>query len=86
MSYFIGLLSGTSVDGIDAALVDINENQIQIVETFDKPFSAAIKKQIQDLIKSQTIDLKNYSKLDYQLATEFSIAVNLLLEKAKIPL
>lgn len=84
MSYYIGLLSGTSVDAIDATLVDINQDKINVVASIEKTFTPEIKSKTQELIKSQSIDLKSFSKLDCQLALEFSKAVLILLDKTNI--
>jgi anhydro-N-acetylmuramic acid kinase len=84
LSYYIGLLSGTSVDGIDAAIVSINEKDIELIETLEKPFSADLKKQLQALIQTQQTTLANYANCDHQIAIEFSVAVNELIEKSTL--
>ena len=81
MKYFIGLLSGTSVDNIDAALVGIGENDIRLIETHSHEFSSDLRHQLQQLIKNQSITLVEYSQIDSQLAHEFSDAVIQLLKK-----
>ncbi|HHL31613.1 MAG TPA: anhydro-N-acetylmuramic acid kinase, partial [Oceanospirillales bacterium] len=84
MSYYIGLLSGTSVDGIDAAIVDINDRQLTLIETHSQVFSSQLKSNLQQLIKKQTISLKQLADIDSLLAFEFSQAVEQLISKAKI--
>jgi len=85
LSYFIGLLSGTSVDSIDAAIVSINENHIKLIETHEHSFSSELQSEIQELIKSQSINLGNLLNIDARLADEFSMAVKHLIEKSEIP-
>jgi len=82
--YYIGLLSGTSVDGIDAAIIDFSNNQIKVKYTHQQDFSKHLKQGLQNLIKSQTITLEQYSDLDSLLAFEFSQAVDCLINKSNL--
>lgn len=84
MSYYIGLLSGTSVDGIDAALVDINENNITLLETHERSFSEDLKQELQTIIKKQHISLQQLSDTDIKCAQEFAAAVKQLLVKSNL--
>ena len=43
---FIGLMSGTSMDGIDAALVDIGESTIEILCTRHQPYPAELRDEL----------------------------------------
>jgi len=45
-NFYIGLISGTSADGIDAALVDFHENHLQLVDTLYQAFTPELRKKI----------------------------------------
>lgn len=81
---YIGLMSGTSLDGIDAALVKFDGDRIQLIETAYRPFSDTLKKSLQALSNDSPILLKQYGKIDTQLGELFAQATNCLLNKANI--
>lgn len=79
-------MSGTSLDGIDAALVDFKNNKASLVEFEYQPFPDDIQNTIQQLSKPDTlISLKEYGTMDTRLGHLFAEAVNALLAKADIP-
>jgi anhydro-N-acetylmuramic acid kinase len=83
---YIGLMSGTSLDGIDAALVDFEDNKAHLVEFECLPFPDDIQGAIQRLSKPDAlISLKEYGAMDTQLGHLFAKAVNSLLAKTDIP-
>lgn len=83
---YIGLMSGTSLDGIDAALVDFKDEQAQLVGFEYQPFPADLQSAIQRLSKPDTlISLKEYGAMDAKLGHLFADIVNSLLAKADIP-
>lgn len=83
---YIGLMSGTSLDGIDAALVDFIDNKVCLVEFEYLPLSAEIQSTIQRLSKPDAlISLKEYGTMDARLGHLFAEAVNTLLAKADVP-
>lgn len=83
---YIGLMSGTSLDGIDAALVDFENNKGQLVEFEYLPFPDDIQNTIQQLSKPETlISLKEYGAMDTRLGHLFAETVNNLLTKANTP-
>lgn len=84
MNYYIGLLSGTSVDGIDAALVSIDDDQIELTNTHQQAFSESLKSDLQSIIQSQSVSLLQFSNTDVNLAKEFSAAVQQLIQKSKV--
>lgn len=74
----IGLMSGTSVDGIDAALVDISgaETDLKVMllagETFAYP--QKLRTRILSVCGGETIGLAELAALDDDIATQFAIA------------
>lgn len=82
---YIGLMSGTSVDGIDAALVDFSGEKLRLVAFDYQPFTEEIKTKIQHISSAnQPLLLSDYGALDCELGNLSADAVNQLLEKAGI--
>ncbi len=82
---YIGLMSGTSLDGIDAALVEFTDNKAQLIQFEYLPFPDEIQNTIQRLSKPDAlISLKEYGAMDTRLGRLFAESVNTLLAKANI--
>ncbi len=82
---YIGLMSGTSVDGIDAALVDFSGQKPKLIGFEYLPFIKEVKTKIETLSLNQALFLKDYGELDCKLGHLFAQAVNNLLDKVNIP-
>jgi len=78
---YIGLMSGTSVDGIDAALVDFSNNRIRLVDFHYQPFPAELRQQILDIREpGQPLMLIELGQLDIQLGKLFADAAQALVD------
>lgn len=79
---YIGLMSGTSMDGIDAALVEFNNQQIKLIGSYSQPVPQALKKQLQLLsLNSPEANLDMLGEADTHLGIIFANAVQNLLDK-----
>lgn len=57
--YYIGIMSGTSADGIDLALIDFTENKIKLVASYYQAYSDNIYQQVTELYQpSITVGFK----------------------------
>lgn len=82
---YIGLMSGTSLDGIDAGLVDFSDDKCEIIAFHYQPFSASLKQQISNLSQSdQPVLLSDYGSMDTRLGYLFSDVVNAILKNASL--
>lgn len=83
---FIGMISGTSRDGVDAALVSFEQDRPIIHAALCAPYPPGLAAKLQQaILAGQRPEDGILAELDRDLAAEFSKAVRLLLEKAGIP-
>jgi len=85
MHHYIGLMSGTSVDGIDAVLVAIDNSNIpKIISTHRHPVTDLLRDDIQALMRLGENEIDREGALDMQLGAEFADAALSVLEMAKL--
>lgn len=80
---YIGVMSGTSLDGIDISLCEIKNESIELLYANEYNFDENLKKDILESINGSTT-LKTIGKLDTRLGVLFSRAINTFLIKNKI--
>lgn len=87
---YIGLMSGTSVDSIDAVLVEFaNEGEdgslkARTLHTLDHPIDPNLRRAILDLCTPGPAELDRAGQLDRQIGQAFADATNTLLERAGV--
>ena len=78
----IGLMSGTSLDGCDAALVEITKDEKYILKDFiTLPYTSLFREKIKRNLSDDTAKLSEICSLNFELGYIFKDAIDLLLEK-----
>jgi anhydro-N-acetylmuramic acid kinase len=80
--YYIGLMSGTSLDGVDGVIVD--DLKQQIVAQIYQVYTPKLKQNLRELTQTAQTSLANLATIDIQIATAFSEVVLALLVKANL--
>ncbi|RKY89330.1 anhydro-N-acetylmuramic acid kinase [candidate division KSB1 bacterium] len=85
-----GLISGTSVDGVDSAIIRIKGKdlnlKIELIHFLTHPYPADIRLKIEQLIKNKSASLKDIAFLQFKVGEIFADALIQLCKKSKIPL
>ena len=81
---YIGLISGTSVDGVDCVLVQFSDNQPSLLASYFSPSSTALRQRTLTLCAGTDIDLRLYGEVDIELGRVFAAGVEELLSKAGV--
>ncbi len=78
MPRVIGLISGTSVDGIDAALVEITgtdvDLKVELLAGSTYPYPEALREQILQVCAGAALSMAELAELDDAIATQFAQA------------
>ncbi len=78
---YIGIMSGTSLDGVDTALVSIKDREINLLASDFLSYPESLKTQVLAICHGQETNLKHIGELDHQLGLLYAEAVNSLLSK-----
>ena len=82
MNIYLGLMSGTSMDGIDAALVDVKTHRL--LGGLTLPYSETLAAQIQALMTNTMTTLAETWQLHALIGKAFASAANALIQKCGI--
>ncbi|MBM4018271.1 MAG: anhydro-N-acetylmuramic acid kinase [Planctomycetes bacterium] len=81
-----GLMSGTSADGVDAAIVDIGPRGVRLVAFRTFPHPPALKRRIFSLFDPATARVDDLCRLNFALGEVFASAVVRLAKRAGVRL
>jgi len=85
VSYFIGVMSGTSLDGIDVVVIDLqNNNHVELIAAHTYAFEPTLKQGLTTLIERQHCELREFGELDIALGQAIANAINNLLAANKL--
>lgn len=84
----IGLMSGTSVDGVDAALVEIRghglDTQIELLAFHSHPFDPEVRNRIFDLFQPETSRVDEICQMNFLIGEVFAEAALVVVRKAEL--
>ncbi len=73
---YIGLMSGTSLDGVDVAIVDFSRYPPLLLHCSTTPYDETMRRRLHSLCQSETTTLDNLYSLDAQLGELYAESVN----------
>lgn len=80
---YLGIMSGTSLDGVDLALVSIENNHIELVESHFVPMPQPLASRLKALSNHHTTTLSNLGEIDHQLGLLYTESVLALLRQSQ---
>lgn len=84
MALFIGVMSGTSFDGIDVAIVDFQADRFEVIATHFMPYPAALRQQLILLSRQCQASFAELGALDVTLGEYYAKACLSVLDKASV--
>ena len=82
---YLGLMSGTSIDGIDAVVVEISPTgTCHVLASHNEAFEPKLQEQLRSTISNKQIALHDLAQLDVRVAKHFAKAANHVLQHHQI--
>ena len=80
---YIGIMSGTSLDGVDVVLCEIDASSCELLSSLEYPLSLELKTDILTMIEGKST-LEAFGQIDHRLGLLFTQAVGALLIRENI--
>ncbi|MGH7290793.1 MAG: anhydro-N-acetylmuramic acid kinase, partial [Myxococcota bacterium] len=80
---YVGLMSGTSLDGVDAVLADLSGARPQLLESAHLPFDPALRSELLALNTSGADEIERAARAGNELAKHYADAVAAVLAQSK---
>lgn len=81
---YAGLMSGTSVDGVDAVLADFSQPNFRVLAHVHVPFDGALRDALLELTTTGDDEIEKAGRLGCILARHYALAVSLVLREAGV--
>lgn len=82
---YVGLMSGTSLDGIDAALAELSGGKMRLLHSHYQPFQPQLRENLLALQDEARDELRRAALAANQLSHAYAAAIRTLLAQAEIP-
>ena len=81
---FIGLMSGTSMDAVDAVLVEFRGKSLEIIASHSHPLPNNLRNELIKICTPGDNEINRLGELDVQVGELFAETANQLIEKAQV--
>lgn len=81
---YIGIMSGTSLDGVDAVLTQVENNQTTVLNSASCDFPHTLQQELLALCNPGDNEIERLGKAESELATVYAQAVQQVIQKAQI--
>ena len=81
---YIGVMSGTSLDGVDVVLAAIDESMVAQQASYCHPIPQALRHEVLAICQGQTLTLSQLGQLDARLGKLFAEAVLTLMQRESL--
>lgn len=84
MPLYIGLMSGTSADAVDAAMVELSSDVVKLIACHSEAIPRSLKEALRTAISNESLDRSIVWQLDTRVGELFARAAQTLIENAGI--
>lgn len=76
---FIGLMSGTSLDGVDACLLELERDNQRVAASLTRPFDSDLRDQLEGLSRADSVPVTGLARAEQALTRHYAEAIAELL-------
>ena len=84
MTLYVGVMSGTSMDSVDAVLADVGKDGVAVRAWQDAPLAAPLRRRLEAALDTSRLDALECWRLDAEMGAAFAGAVDALLATAQV--